>query len=75
LLNTSKRDARIREEEEAKEKASRKDKFIDDMMAEIDDLKADLKSKEVDKQEYDKNKNILHDLYDKGVIDGEGNLL
>jgi seryl-tRNA synthetase len=75
LLNTSRRDERKRKEEQLKAKAKKDKEYMEDMACEIAALKTELEKKEKDDEENDKNRTILSELYKKGVIDEDGNMV
>ena len=73
MLNTVKRDER-RANKSLFKKLLAEHEMISDMKEEVSKLRDELKRCQVDKEEADKNKEILANLYDKQVIDDFGNL-
>jgi hypothetical protein len=75
LLNTTKRDKRLEEEAKKQVDLDRNKEMMEDMTAEIAALKEVLDEKEKESAEHNKNSSILHELFEKKVIDKDGNLL
>ena len=73
MLNTVKRDER-RANKSLFKKLLAEHEMISDMKEEVSKLRDELKRCQLDKEEADKNKEILANLYDKQVIDDFGNL-
>ena len=73
MLNTIKRDERRAEKILFKKLLTEHDK-MKNMKEDIAKLKDELKRCQIDKEEADKNKDILASLYDKQIIDAYGNL-
>ena len=69
----------LRKEKEAKDGKERLTKeaasSVPSLVKEIDELKEELMAKEIEIERLEVNRHILSDLYDKGVIDFEGNVL
>ena len=69
----------LRKEKEAKDGKERLAKeaasSVPSLVKEIDELKEELIAKEIEIERLEVDKHILSDLYDKGVIDSEGNVL
>ena len=59
------------EEELEKEAAS----SVPSLVKEIDELKEELMEKEMEIKRLEADRHILSDLFDKGIIDSEGNVL
>ena len=73
MLNTVKRDER-RANKSLFKKLLAEHEMISDMKEEVSKLRDELRRCQADKEEADKNKEILANLYDKQVIDDFGNL-
>ena len=69
----------MRKEKEAKdaEAASMKEnaESIPSLVNEIEDLKNEILLRDAEIDRFEKERLILKNLYDKGIIDGEGNVL
>ena len=63
----------VKAAEAAKEKEDRES--IPSLMNEIDDLKNELMQRDAEIDSFEANRLILKDLFDKGIIDGEWNVL
>ena len=63
----------VKAAEAAREKEDRE--FIPSLMNEINDLKNEFMQRDVEIDSFETNRLILKDLFDKGIIDGEGNAL
>jgi hypothetical protein len=74
LLNTHARDERLKKEELDEEEKRKVNEHIGDMVSEIEVLKEELDKKEEELAKSNKQSSILHDLFEKNVIDREGNL-
>ena len=75
MLNTVNRDKKISEEQKHSEKAEKLERLNDKLLIEIEMLKRDIGHSNLLNIDSEKHKSILGNLYDKGIIDGDGNLL
>ena len=73
MLNTTKRDEAKAKNLQFEHLLKEKD-LVDSLKNEVYTLQQELKEYEEEKEENARNKDILWDLYDKGVIDKDGNL-
>jgi SMC interacting uncharacterized protein involved in chromosome segregation len=74
-LNTTRRDERLAKEALEEEMKEKNEKCLDDMKHEIAALKTELEEKHEQLEEHAKNTSILHDLFERNIIDKDGNLL
>ena len=75
LLNRTKRFKREAEEKERIDNEKKLSRYIEDMENEIQYLKDKIVHSEKDQSAADKNREILSSLFDKKIIDEDGNLL
>ena len=75
LLNRAKRFKREAEERERTDNEKKMSKYIEDMENEIKYLNDKIVYSEKDRAIADKNSEILSDLFEKKIIDKNGNLL
>ena len=74
MLNRAKRNDRIIREKEEEKRNSDKDRLIEELKREVNHLKNDLDLAYELQNEADKNAEILEKLYQKNIIDYDGNL-
>ena len=74
MLNTQKRNDLRMKKQIIKERPGQQE-LLEDMRQEISQLNSKLKQQDENFKEEKKNSNILAHLFDKGIIDQEGNLL
>ena len=74
MLNKAKRNDRIIREKEEKKRNSDKDRLTEELKREVNHLKNDLDLVYELQNEADKNAEILEKLYQKNIIDYDGNL-
>ena len=75
MLNTFKKDKRKAEEQKLADNVNILELQKHEMMKEIEALKGEIELTKQSEVESEKNKLILADLYDKRIIDADGNLL
>ena len=75
MLNTFKKDKRKAEEQKLADNVNILELQKQEMMKEIEALKGEIELTKQSEVESEKNKLILADLYDKRIIDADGNLL
>ena len=75
MLNTFKKDKRKAEEQKLADNVNILELQKQEMMKEIEALKGEIELTKQSEVESEKNKLILADLYNKRIIDADGNLL
>jgi exonuclease I len=75
MLNTSRRDKRLADKKAEEEKWDQANDYMKKMEAEIEDLKNDLQKRSEKDEENEKHAAILQDLWERKVIDADGNLM
>ena len=75
MLNIEERDKMISEEQKHNEKVEKLERLNDKLLMEIEVFKRDIDYSSLLNIDTDKHKSILGNLFDKGIIDGNWNLL
>ena len=75
LLNRKKRFEKKQKELEEEHQKRQSNEYVKELKWEIASFKAEIESLKKNEEESEKNRSILRDLYEKNIIDRDGNLL
>jgi hypothetical protein len=75
LLNREKKFKRIEDQKEAQNKHDESESLIAKLSLEVENLKDELVRRDMEKDENDKNRDILGRLFEQNIIDEDGTLL
>jgi archaellum component FlaC len=75
LLNRTKKEQAEEEKARQETEAKEREEYIAQLEHEVDGFKKELAGIQSDKEEAEKNLEMLKTLYDKSVIDAEGNII
>ena len=75
LLNTTKKEKRMKDREDQERKMSELAEHNSEMKEMIEDMRSELVDLRRKNESSDKNADILHNLFKKGIIDEDGNLI